>query len=46
MKKKKKPRLTKSVIDKALAQGVKGVKDLELQLNAVFRPPDNSRRLD
>lgn len=46
MKKKRKPRLTKAIIDKALAQGVKGVKDLELQLDAVFRPPDNSRRLE
>lgn len=46
MKKRKKPRLTKAIIDKALAQGVKGVKDLELQLNAVFRLPDKQIRLD
>jgi hypothetical protein len=46
MKKKPKSRLTKAIIDKALAQGVKGVKDLELQLDAVFRLPERPLRLD
>lgn len=46
MKKKRKSRLTKAIIDKELAKSVKGVKDLELQLNAVFRLPDKQVRLD